>query len=1349
MDVDKVPPTSSNDATNRSVNNSTESNDGSVKENGISTDEVLKSMFDNCEDENASNGHISAASQDSNIAVLETPRDIYGDIPLQEHFPSFLIQPSKPVPVAVFETVEPPDSSDDDNPTFSKKSVFKYPEAHYFRYVEPTERELGEVVEYDMDEQDLCWLNLVNSERQKSGDPEVSASVFELAMDRLEKEWFDLIKDLPKPAREELGPEDTVCVICEDGECENSNAIVFCDGCNIAVHQDCYGVPYIPEGQWLCRKCMLSPEKPVTCIFCPSKEGAFKQTITNRWANGSQKHILQMSSTWSQLIQLRIFPKADGSFSKNCYTAYHVTCAKAVKLYMKTKVNSPDDIVMKSYCDKHTLKEHRENHDIDALIASFRSKIGGGTTGKFGGKKSKSKETPYVEEVEDEDFDAISSKKPRRRRTLVVTDSESEDQDVDRFHKSAAVTHLDSLTHLQRYRKMQACPIVPIVIFRKVLAAIKTSVRKRVQFVELVCRYWALKRESRRGAPLLKRLHLEPWTATASAIQVDEDIKAKKYEILRYIRNDLERVRLLAELVKKREKEKLKRARLHLEYLEIIMHPVTHVLRPIFEEIRRLDSKSLFQHPVSRLEVPDYYQFVKNPMDFSTMFNKLDMNEYRSIEAFEADVELICSNALIYNQPDTPWGRAAPRIRSRMKPLIHKAVENLAKLPVNPETSTLNLMISDEWSLDCDSGGDGKALSGIVISETSRRVTEMAAGALHLPQGKPTEAETNENIDIEAVSAEENMAKETSNVIESMETSDGVESMEALDVVESMEALDVVESLDAMMEVDNRGVSDEGRTGTVVATGIEISPLEEDDNEGQISSSSQLVTENERDEKIDSQSAEVHEVSSIPVDEVEKSAEEVPIDVTTTETPMDITATETSNDVIEENVEKASEIADTKSGSDALVVTVNSEPEIVGVRTLRPRSITTTVPIQKARSVSPAKTFQSSRVKEVTVQEDINDQDFGRRMKRKSSASHRNGTEEPAHATLEKEQNADQQATVRQLRVRRASVSDASTLEKLPQSIIAPHSRELRSRLKSKAEELTVLTQTTDNAMSSRSKRYSSRMESNGIPHLEHNNGKRRSSLGDILNGETETSLHESPAKRMKPNIVTPVKGSPSTQNEQGIKSPSVTPSSETLNEREIRRNKRLKAIEENEHGLKMALQRSMSALKTNEGELPSATPKSPTSNKSHKTRRQSLPSSLEDPTTKSSTELTEHPPPLPPKPSHKKRPVDPSIAAALALIPRRASTRHKEIRNSSPAQEVNPAVPEINGADALPDKAPSPPKVVAHSQPTIDPSRRSSRLVESKMLLGPFPERPEMDFEKCAELWDIIWELRPHGGQE
>ena len=49
--------------------------------------------------------------------------------------------------------------------------------------------------------------------------------------------------------------EEVTCAICSGAESEKPNVIVFCDNCDLAVHQECYRVPIIPEGDWLCRDC--------------------------------------------------------------------------------------------------------------------------------------------------------------------------------------------------------------------------------------------------------------------------------------------------------------------------------------------------------------------------------------------------------------------------------------------------------------------------------------------------------------------------------------------------------------------------------------------------------------------------------------------------------------------------------------------------------------------------------------------------------------------------------------------------------------------------------------------------------------------------------------------------------------------------------------------------------------------------------------------------------------------------------------------------------------------------------------------------------------------------------------
>jgi NuA3 HAT complex component NTO1 len=75
-------------------------------------------------------------------------------------------------------------------------------------------------------------------------------------------------------------------------------------------------------------------------------------------------------------------------------------------------------------------------------------------------------------------------------------------------------------------------PLVPALIVNRIVSYItKISLRKKAEFVNTLCRYWSLKREARRGAPLLKRLHLEPWTAAAGVKVRSDQEKMMKLDV--------------------------------------------------------------------------------------------------------------------------------------------------------------------------------------------------------------------------------------------------------------------------------------------------------------------------------------------------------------------------------------------------------------------------------------------------------------------------------------------------------------------------------------------------------------------------------------------------------------------------------------------------------------------------------------------------------------------------------------------------------------------------------------------------------------------------------------------------
>ena len=73
--------------------------------------------------------------------------------------------------------------------------------------------------------------------------------------------------------------DDAVCACCQDGDAYEGNTILFCDNCNLSVHQECYGIPSVPAGSWFCNVCRVHPSKKpdnFKCEICSHKGGALK-----------------------------------------------------------------------------------------------------------------------------------------------------------------------------------------------------------------------------------------------------------------------------------------------------------------------------------------------------------------------------------------------------------------------------------------------------------------------------------------------------------------------------------------------------------------------------------------------------------------------------------------------------------------------------------------------------------------------------------------------------------------------------------------------------------------------------------------------------------------------------------------------------------------------------------------------------------------------------------------------------------------------------------------------------------------------------------------------------------------
>jgi len=256
--------------------------------------------------------------------------------------------------------------------------------------------DLWSYVAYDMDEEDEKWLTEYNSKfsnssensnyndgnnnsttgnnESSSGDDQEAKKVnpkkltedgFELVVDRLEKFAFRCDRNAESTMKQmAVDQSDDVCAVCGDGMSEDANQIIYCDGCDLAVHQQCYGVPYIPEGSWKCERCLS--DTPAECVLCHdrTRHQALRRTTTGEWvhvlcalwAPHTRLSFIQGPGEIEYLDSIDISRITQGDRQTVCYICntpggvcthccqpgcskgFHATCGRAAKLHMRCSI---------------------------------------------------------------------------------------------------------------------------------------------------------------------------------------------------------------------------------------------------------------------------------------------------------------------------------------------------------------------------------------------------------------------------------------------------------------------------------------------------------------------------------------------------------------------------------------------------------------------------------------------------------------------------------------------------------------------------------------------------------------------------------------------------------------------------------------------------------------------------------------------------------------------------------------------------------------------------------------------------------------------------------------------------
>lgn len=271
--------------------------------------------------------------------------------------------------------------------------------------------------------------------------------------------------------------------------------------------------------------------------------------------------------------------------NKNCYQAFHVTCARRAHLFLKMK-NSHGTLavldgnaVLKAFCDKHCPIDYAKENDVARATREARAFYKKSMRGRLWADSQASALTMAANHKH-----AVTEHQPDESQLTGAKVAQALGDSKKKGNQPAKPI----------WKLPSGAPVIPQVVYNSVESSLsRFSFRKRKDYAADACRYWTLKREARRGAALLKRLQLQMETFSSMEItrrnfagmgHAGRPRLNRRIEFAQTLIDDMERLRSLAEDVMKREKEKLTSVHLEESVVDTIYFPIAKMFPPMIEK---------------------------------------------------------------------------------------------------------------------------------------------------------------------------------------------------------------------------------------------------------------------------------------------------------------------------------------------------------------------------------------------------------------------------------------------------------------------------------------------------------------------------------------------------------------------------------------------------------------------------------------------------------------------------------------------------------------------------------------------------------------------------------------------